>query len=67
MIMIFRRRFGTGTEVARRKPSTPLTVYFVRPNFKKAEIVFTFEASPNIGQLNDSLNGLYRLQKIGGN
>lgn len=41
MIMIFRRRFGTETEVASRKPSTPLTVYFVRPKFKKAETVFT--------------------------
>ena len=65
MIMIFRRRFGTGTEAVSRKPSTPLTIYFVRPKFKNAEILFTFEAGPNIGQLNDSLKGLYRLQKIG--
>jgi len=67
MIMIFRCLFGTETEVAGRKPSTPLTVYFIRRKFKRTEIVFTFEAGLNIGQLNDSLKGLYRLQKIEAN
>ncbi len=38
--------------------------YFI---LKISLIVFTFEAGPNIGQLNDSLKGLYRLRKIGAN
>lgn len=41
MIMIFRCLFGTETEVAGRKPSTPLTIYFVRPKFKRTETAFT--------------------------